>query len=138
MSYPYKFQHWRGPQSKYFDQYHHYRSNQPVSYFDQGQINQSRQHMAKAKRVIMNNPFVHHGAKVFQSKFRKYIAKKKEDANRMHQIKLRAKSFRNNKGAVARFRRRLKPKLTTAQRIQINRNRALALQRRRKFIDLTR
>lgn len=138
MSNPYKFKYWHGPQSKYFDPFHHYRSNQPVSYWTQNQINESRQHMAKAKQHVMKNARVHHAANEFKFRFRRYMAKKKADEARMKQIALRAKPFMKSKAAVNRFKQRLKQKLTMAQRIQINRNRALALQRRRKFIDLTR
>lgn len=62
--------------------------------------------MAKAKKFVMKNPFVHHGARVFQNKFKKYITKKKNDENRLKQIALRTKSYKSNKAAVARFKRK--------------------------------
>jgi hypothetical protein len=58
--------------------------------------------MAKAKQAIMKNPFVHHGARVLQQRFRKY----KADQNRLKQIALRAKSYKNNKAAVSRLKRK--------------------------------
>merc|ERR1719197_1347368 len=91
MSIPYRYEYWRGPTSKYFDSFHHYRSNQPISYWTAKQRTESRLHMAKAKKFIMKNPFVHQGARIFQNKFRKYIAKKKDDENRMKQIGLHTK-----------------------------------------------